>query len=95
MIDKLITAPTETPLAVLLQDANRVAATDLYPVRCRTVIANLTAAICDLMASAQALGALPDGYCFCSRDRHGTGPEESHEPECRDMRAAMGAANGA
>ena len=32
-------------LANLMDDADRIVATDLYPVRCRTVIANLAAAL--------------------------------------------------
>lgn len=32
-------------LESLLDDADRIAATDLYPVRCRTIIANLAAAL--------------------------------------------------
>ena len=73
----------------LMQDALRVGRVDLYPTRCREVIFKLAVALHNLQDAAEALGALPDGYCFCSADRHGEGPEESHEPECRDLRAAL------
>jgi hypothetical protein len=42
-----------------------------------------------LKSAVEALGALPDGYCFCSANRHGDGTPESHEPECRELRAAL------
>lgn len=42
----------------------------------------------ELLLAAQALGAMPEGYCFCSRDRIGD-DSKTHEPECRDLRAAI------
>lgn len=36
----------------------------------------------------EALGAMPEGYCFCSKDRIGD-DSKIHEPECRDLRAAL------
>lgn len=40
-----------------------------------------------LREAIEALGAMPGGYCFCSRDR---GPDkDTHEPECRDIRSAL------
>ena len=45
-------------LESLLDDADRIAATDLYPVRCRTVIANLAAALRDLSQKQDQLVAL-------------------------------------
>jgi hypothetical protein len=41
-----------------------------------------------LLEAAQALGVIGDGYCFCAsnRDPH----KAKHEPECRDLRTAMG-----
>lgn len=42
-----------------------------------------------LKSAVEALGALPDGYCFCRANRHGDGTPESHEPECRELRAAL------
>jgi hypothetical protein len=42
----------------------------------------------NLLMAAEALGVMPEGYCFCSRDRIGD-DSKTHEPECRDMRAAM------
>lgn len=117
-------------LVSLLDDADRIAATDLYPVRCRTLIANLAAALRKMTADLQeareyglamgeelaaraaktdrfvamaasmdadfeafvdavkALGAMPEGYCFCSEDRIGD-DSKTHEPECRDVRALI------
>lgn len=39
----------------------------------------------ELIEAAQALGAMPEGYCFCSKDRVGDDSKQ-HEPECRDLR---------
>ena len=36
----------------------------------------------------KALGAMPEGYCFCSKNRIGD-DSKIHEPECRDLRAAI------
>lgn len=44
-----------------------------------------------LIEAIQALGAMPEGYCFCSKDRIGDDSKQ-HEPECRDLRAALDAA---
>jgi len=41
-----------------------------------------------LVESVQALGAMPEGYCFCSSNRIGS-DSKIHEPECRDLRAAI------
>ena len=38
--------------------------------------------------AAQALGSMPEGYCFCSTDRIGD-DSKAHEPECADLRAAL------
>ena len=117
----------------LLDDADRVVATDLYPQRCRTVISNLASALraqsLDLAESrkygealvqeladrsakmdavlalahsmdadfkkftgaVEALGAMPEGYCFCSKGRIGD-DSKTHEPECADIRALLGGA---
>jgi len=40
------------------------------------------------LEAVQALGAMPEGYCFCSRDRIGD-DSKTHEPECADIRALM------
>ena len=42
-----------------------------------------------LTEAAQALGAMPEGYCFCSKDRIGD-DSKIHEPECHDLRAVLG-----
>ena len=41
-----------------------------------------------LRDAAQALGAMPEGYCFCSANRIGD-DSKTHEPECADLRAAL------
>ena len=41
-----------------------------------------------LTGAAEALGAMPEGYCFCSRNRIGD-DSKTHEPECADLRAAL------
>lgn len=58
---------------------------------CRAEIERLRGArtvLGPLLDAARALGGLPDGYCFCSRDRDGA-RTEGHEPECRDLRKAI------
>ena len=55
--------------------------------------ARLIAAAPDLLTAAEALGAMPQGYCFCSRDRIGD-DSKVHEPECAAMRAAIVKARG-
>ncbi len=117
-------------LTTLLDTARRIADTDLYPVRCRSVIADLANALqmasteltesreyalalereladraekqdafttmassmdADFQAlrsSIEALGAMPEGCCFCSKDRIGDN-SKIHEPECRDLRAVL------
>ncbi len=117
-------------MTALLDTADRIAATDLYPARCRMVIADLAAALRAMAADLQeareygsalveelaaraaktdrfvalatnidadfeafvdavkALGAMPEGYCFCSKDRIGD-DSKAHEHECRDIRALI------
>lgn len=41
-------------------------------------------------SAVEALGAMPEGYCFCSKDRIGD-DSKTHEPECRDIRAMLAA----
>ena len=43
-----------------------------------------------VVVAAQALGSMPEGYCFCSTDRIGD-DSKAHEPECADLRAALAA----
>ena len=45
-------------------------------------------AVAHLVEAAQALGATPEGYCFCSTNRIGD-DSKAHEPECADLRAAL------
>jgi hypothetical protein len=48
-----------------------------------------------LLTAAQGLGAMPEGYCFCSKDRVGD-DSKIHEPECAGLRLAIcGAENEA
>ena len=49
------------------------------------------AVIARLVEAAEALGAMPEGYCFCSAHRIGD-DSKVHEPECADLRAALAAA---
>jgi len=51
-------------------------------------LAALRAQVERLRAAAEALGAMPEGYCFCSRNRIGD-DSKTHEPECADLRAAL------
>lgn len=44
-----------------------------------------------LVEAVEGLGAMPEGYCFCSAHRIGD-DSKTHEPECRDLRAALAAA---
>jgi len=41
-----------------------------------------------LRSAAEALGAMPEGYCFCSENRIGD-DSKKHEPECAELRAAL------
>ena len=38
--------------------------------------------------AVKALGAMPEGYCFCSTNRIGD-DSKTHEPECADIRALI------
>ena len=48
------------------------------------------ARVAALVDAAEARGAMPEGYCFCSTNRIGD-DSKIHEPECRDLRAAIAA----
>ena len=45
-------------------------------------------AVARLVEAARAIGAMPEGYCFCSANRVGD-DSKIHEPECADLRAAL------
>ena len=45
-------------------------------------------AVARLVEAARALGAMPEGYCFCSANRVGD-DSKIHEPECADLRATL------
>ena len=49
------------------------------------------AVIARLVEAAEALGAMPEGYCFCRAHRIGD-DSKVHEAECSDLRAALAAA---
>lgn len=51
------------------------------------------ASLATLLEASGGLGALPEGYCFCSNNRIGD-DSKVHEQECADMRAAIHAAKG-
>lgn len=40
-----------------------------------------------LREAIEAHGMLPNGFCVCSKDRDGE--KSNHQPECRDLRAAL------
>jgi hypothetical protein len=44
--------------------------------------------------AVQAIGAMPEGYCFCSNNRIGD-DSKIHEPECAELRAALRGIGGA
>lgn len=52
------------------------------------------AEVARLREAAKALGALPDGYCFCSSNRVGD-DSKIHEPECSDLRNVINGAENA
>lgn len=41
-----------------------------------------------LQTAVKALGAMPEGYCFCSKNRIGDA-SKTHEPECADIRVLL------
>ncbi len=47
----------------------------------------------DMLEAVMGLGAMPEGYCFCSKERIGD-DSKVHEPECADLRAAIAEATG-
>ena len=46
------------------------------------------AKIANLVELIEASGAMPEGFCCCSKDRIGD-DSKIHEPECRDLRNAL------
>lgn len=114
----------------LLDSADRIVATDLYPAHLRKVVADLATTLLQvssllaesrsyasalegeisaraikaghfvamatsmdddfqkLRTATEALGTMPEGYCFCSKERIGD-DSKTHEPECADLRAAL------
>jgi hypothetical protein len=80
-------APHDEPFATIL---NAALSGDLIPRADADLaeLAPLRAQVERLTGAAEALGAMPGGYCFCSRNRIGD-DSKTHEPECADLRAAL------
>lgn len=45
-------------------------------------------AVAPLVETVEALGAMPEGFCFCSQERVGDDSKE-HEVECADVRKTL------
>lgn len=75
-------------------DAAKTAAQADYDARIRSALTVTptpdAAKVAALVEAAEARGAMPEGYCFCSTNRIGD-DSKMHEPECRDLRAALAA----
>lgn len=54
----------------------------------RAELAATQAKLARMVEAAEALGAMPEGYCFCSQNRIGD-ESKTHEPECRDFRLLL------
>ena len=54
----------------------------------RIAVAEIRALWATRLEAIQALGTMPEGYCFCAKDRIGD-DSKHHEPECRDLRAVI------
>lgn len=67
----------------LLLSATEATATD----HSRTII-EMRANVAPLVEAVEALGAMPEGFCFCSQERVGDDSKE-HEVECADVREAL------
>ena len=51
--------------------------------------------VTELVKSIQALGTMPDGYCFCfGHERNPNKPDHLHTGECWDLRSALKAVQG-
>lgn len=44
--------------------------------------------VTNLIRAVEALGAMPEGFCGCSKNRIGD-DSKIHEPECRDVRKSL------
>ena len=76
-------------LAVMLKSAKQPAPTSALGCKAmQAELATLRAERDAMRISVEALGAMPEGYCFCSKDRIGD-DSKSHEPECADLRSAL------
>lgn len=68
---------------------HRKASNFLWRLKTRSRIAIMSETLKpNLREAIEALGAMPEGYCFCSKDRIGD-DSKVHEPECADLRAAL------
>ena len=59
---------------------------EFYPLAAKPQAAPVR--VVGLIEAVEALGAMPDGYCFCSKNRIGD-DSKVHEPECADIRAFL------
>lgn len=74
-----------------LMDGARAAAEDIRAIDVDKVLAVMPPtddAVAQLVEAARALGAMPEGYCFCSTNRIGD-DSKVHDPECADLRATL------
>lgn len=69
-------------------DALKAAAQADYAARILAALIPAPDTLRQVREAIEALSAMPEGYCFCSKDRIGD-DSKIHEPECRDLRAAL------
>ena len=79
-----LTESREYSLALVQELKDRAAKQDAFT----EMVSSMDADFAILTEAMQALGAMPEGYCFCSENRIGD-DSKTHEPECRDLRAAL------
>lgn len=56
---------------------------------CRVTFGDVCGVARALAEAIQALGVLPEGYCYCHPGRDAARPDELHFPECRDLRRVL------
>ena len=79
-----LTESREYALALGQELADRAVKQDAFAAMATSMDTDFQA----LRSAVEALGAMPEGYCFCSKDRIGD-DSKTHEPECADLRAAI------
>ena len=88
-LQKTSTALTESReygLALVQELKDRAAKQDTFTAMASSMAADFKA----FVSAVESLGGVPEGYCFCSKDRIGD-DSKTHEPECRDIRAMIAA----